>query len=423
MKVITVHMGRSSLRGTVTLPSSKSISNRMLIIRALSAADLPIEGLSEADDTQILQELLQRIHRASGKERVTELDTKNAGTVMRFLTAFLSMRPGRWVLTGSDRMKQRPIGELVDALLALGADIEYLAKPGYPPLLLKGKALQGGKVSIEPGVSSQYVSALMMVSPLLPEGLSIRFTEKPVSFPYIEMTASIMKAFGIRAKVTDKGVTVPAGNYRPAAVSVEPDWSSAAFWYMAAALAEEAEILLPGLEQESLQGDSILPLIYENLGVRTEFTPEGALISHGGRKAEGFYFDFTGHPDLAPPVITTCAALGIRGRFEGLRSLHIKETDRLLALRTEFDKMGIAVEGTEISDMLEAIELAPVKKKRFFRSEVPVFETYHDHRMAMTFAPLSLKLGTIRITNPDVVVKSYPGFWQELEKLGFEVRW
>jgi 3-phosphoshikimate 1-carboxyvinyltransferase len=421
MKAITVHISRKILKGTIALPASKSISNRLLMMQALSGQQFPVENLSEADDTVLLQELLQKVRKNSGKGRLLELDTHNAGTVMRFLTAYLATLPGTWVMTGAERMKQRPIGILTEALRTLGADIEYLAKPGYPPLLIKGKRIAGGNVLVETDVSSQYLSALMMVAPGLSGGLSIRYKETPVSFPYITMTCGLMKELGIKARVTRTGITVPEGTYMPASFTVEPDWSSAAFWYSAAALAEDAEILLPGLTPNSLQGDSVLPGIFENFGILTEFIPEGALIRKNGHMADGFYFDFTDYPDLGPPVITTCAALGIRARFEGLKSLHIKETDRLIALQNEFEKMGVQVEATEMSDMLEALELAPLKKRKNFRTEIPTFETYNDHRIAMTFAPLALKLGPIRIMNPEVVTKSYPGFWEELKKLGFEL--
>ncbi len=420
MKTLTVATGKKSLSGTVRLPASKSISNRVLMIRALSGEDFPLDNLSEADDTALFAELLGAVRNRRG-DAVCELDTGNAGTVMRFLTAMLSLKPGTWVLTGSDRMRQRPIAVLVEALNTLGADIEYLAKPGYPPLLVKGRRFRGGELLVDAGISSQYISALMMIAPLLEGGLTLRYSNRPVSLPYIRMTSKLMKTFGVRSSTQKNGISVPEGTYAPAPFTVEADWSSAAFWYEAASLAAGAEILLPGLVENSLQGDSVLPGIFQNLGVETAFTPDGVRLKTNLKPAEGFFFDFTDHPDLAPAVITTCAALGIRGRFEGLNSLRIKETDRIAALKAEYEKLGVKVESAEVTDMLQSIEIAPRSGNLPNPHAMPLFETYGDHRMAMTFAPLALLLGPVRISNPDVVTKSYPGFWKEMVRLGFEV--
>jgi 3-phosphoshikimate 1-carboxyvinyltransferase len=421
MKIVTVSIDKKALKGTVRLPAAKSISNRVLMIRALSGSDFPIGNLSEADDTVLLTALLEKID-GYKRNKACELDTANAGTVMRFLTAWLSLRPGRWVLTGSDRMRERPIGILVEALNSLGADIEYLSKPGYPPLLIKGKTLKGGELTVDAGISSQYISALLMIAPELQGGLTIRYKNRPVSMPYINMTVRLMKIFGVRVEPGKNCMMVPESKYSAAPFEVESDWSSAAFWYEAAALSPDVKLELPGLIEKSLQGDSILPGIYANFGLSTRFTPGGVTITRDGRKAEGFYFDFTDHPDLAPAVITTCAALGIRGRFEGLSSLRIKETDRIAALKSEYEKLGVEVESAEVTDMLQSIEIAPHKKRGSPKPVNPLFETYGDHRMAMTFAPLALKFGPVRISNPDVVTKSYPGFWEELKGVGFEVR-
>lgn len=275
---------------------------------------------------------------------------------------------------------------------------------------------------VDSGTSSQFVSALLMIGPKLDGGLTVRYKNRPVSLPYIDMTVKMMKAFGIPVRSGKHFVRVPEGAYKPASFAVEPDWSSAAFWYEAAALAAEVDLVLPGLKEKSLQGDSVLPGIFANFGVGTVFTEEGVCLRRIPGKADGFFFDFTDHPDLAPAVITTCAALGIRGRFEGLNSLRIKETDRISALQTEFGKLGVKVESAEIADLLQSIEIAPAgKKKPGFPANV-LFETYGDHRMAMTFAPLALKLGPVKIVNPDVVTKSYPGFWEDLTSVGFEVK-
>lgn len=420
MKTVTVSIDKKDLEGTIRLPASKSISNRALIIRALCGTDFPITNLSGADDTLLLENLLIRTLKGT-PGKACELDVGNAGTVARFLTAYLSIRPGRWVLTGSERMHQRPIGVLAEALKSLGADIEYLSKWGFLPLLIKGKPLAGGELTLDAGISSQFISALMLIGPCLKGGLTIRFRNRPVSYPYVRMTSGLMDRFGIRCGSGKTFVKVPEGQYQPAGFEVEPDWSAAAFWFEMTALAGNATLELTGLQPRSLQGDAVLPGIFENMGVTSSFTKQSLRISHSGKKAAGFFFDFTDHPDLAPAVITTCAALGIRGRFEGLNSLRIKETDRIAALRSEFEKLGIAVESAEITDMLQSIEIAPLKLKKSLAPN-PLFETYGDHRMAMTFAPLALRMGPVRIVNPDVVSKSYPGFWEDMRSVGFEVK-
>jgi len=417
--MVTVSKKEKSLKGELLLPASKSISNRLLMIGALSGGDFPIMGLSEAEDTLLLQKLLTEILKQTGGNAVTTLDTANAGTVMRFLTAYLAFQPGKWVLTGCDRMKRRPIGILVDALKTMGADIDYLSWLGYPPLLIKGRPLPGNEISIDSGVSSQFISALLMIAPCLPNGLILRLKGQSVSWPYIGMTIRLMKNFGIQVKKNGQRIHVQPGRYMTEAVQVEADWSAAAFWYEAVALAEAADLKLKGLWKDSLQGDSVLVSIYQNFGVSTTFTGDGIRLIRTKKKVDEFYFDFTSYPDIAPAVITTCAALGIRGRFEGLKNLKIKETDRLFALRNEFEKMGFAIQCSAFDGAMPALELTPFNPKP--RADLPI-ETYGDHRMAMTFAPLALKTGSIRILNPDVVVKSYPQFWEHLKLLGFEVR-
>ncbi|MFH1159998.1 MAG: 3-phosphoshikimate 1-carboxyvinyltransferase [bacterium] len=416
MKIITVTKEDRILNGKITLPASKSISNRLLMIRALRGKKFRITNLSKADDTILLQHLLKEVEGNGKRRAVFELDTRNAGTVMRFLAAYLTMKPGKWILTGSERMRQRPIGIQVEALRKLGADIEYLSKLGYPPLMIKGRSLKGGEVDVDASVSSQFISAILMIAPYLPGGLTLRMSGLPVSFPYIEMTLGLMKEYGIMLRREKNRIRVEPGTYSGKDYRVEADWSAAAFWYEAAALSEQACLELPALEQNSLQGDAILALVYQNFGVQTEYTPNGVILTQVPRKSKGFYFDFTGYPDIAPAVISTCAGLGIRGRFEGLQSLRIKETDRLEALQREYEKLGVNVEAADVTELLKAFEFAP---SHLQPGPGLVMETYGDHRMAMTFAPLALKLGSIRIKNPDVVAKSYPGFWEDLRKTGF----
>jgi 3-phosphoshikimate 1-carboxyvinyltransferase len=419
MKSIVLSKPDKTLKGSIQLPASKSISNRLLMIRALSGKDFNINNLSDADDTLLLLKLLETILAGNIRKKVLELDTTNAGTVMRFLTAFLPMIPGKWVLTGSDRMKQRPIGILADAMKHLGASIDYLAKPGYPPLLISGGPLQGRELTIDPGISSQFTTALLLIAPYLPDGLVLHLKGKAVSLPYAEMTMKLMRLFGAKVKHGKAQIHVKPGSYKPCELTVESDWSAAAFWYEAAVFAEDVDLELLGLRFESFQGDAILPVIYQNFGIQTEFTDHGIRLTKIRKKIDGFYFDFTDFPDIAQAVIATCAGIGIRGRFEGVQSLQIKETDRLRAMKNEIEKLGIQVSFSGENNLIKTLEIKPS------RPGFPpglTFESYGDHRTAMTLAPFAFKTGSLKILNPDVVVKSYPRFWEHLKSTGFEIQ-
>jgi 3-phosphoshikimate 1-carboxyvinyltransferase len=398
MQKVTVTATSENIGGTIILPSSKSISNRLLIIRHLSGIDFPIGNLSEADDTRLLLHLLNKIETLPAGDEPLELNAQNAGTVLRFLTAFLAARPGTWLLTGSERMMLRPVGVLVEALVKMGASIEYLASTGYPPLLIRGREIESRCLLIDSAISSQFISALMMIAPTLPEGLTITFNKPPVSMPYIGMTGSVMRDFGIHLQISEKKVVIEPGTYKPYGYKVEPDWSSAAFFYEMAALSDNAGITLEDLHEHSIQGDSIVAEIFSKLGVKTTQTVKGLHLSRIPVETNTLTYDFSNFPDLAPAVITTCAALGIRGEFSGLEGLKIKESDRLFALENELQQLKMEAQGSP-----------------------PIFKTYHDHRLAMAFAPLALVFKKVIVENPAVVAKSFPGFWLELEKSGFEL--
>lgn len=419
MRTITIKKADRNLTGSIRLPSSKSISNRLLIIRAL-AGGFDIARLSDSDDTVLLQDLLEKIRHHDRKEGMTELNTSNAGTVMRFLTAYLSMIPGKWILTGSERMKQRPIGILVDGLKSMGAQIDYLSELGYPPVMIHGATMKGREIIVDPGISSQFVSALIMIGPRLSGGITLHLSGPAVSFPYVEMTIGLLKMFGIHVIQERSRIAVREGNYIPRPVTVEPDWSAAAFWYEAAALSDHVDLHLQGLSRESLQGDSVISTIFRAFNVVTEFTDDGVRLTKSSKPlgAQPFKFNFSDHPDIAPPVITSCAMLGMSGMFTGLKSLQIKETDRLLALRTEYEKIGITVETYSTGNLVPAMEITA---SNIVPEPGLQIDTYGDHRMAMTFAPLAILNGTIRIANPEVVTKSYPGFWNDLVSAGFEI--
>ena len=409
----------------------------MLIMQALSGKKSVINNLSKSTDTLLLQKLLNKIQASSGKQDAVELDCSDAGTDLRFLTALLAVKPGRWVLTGTDRMRQRPVGELVENLKLLGASIEYLGNVGFPPLLIKGRNLKSGELNVNAGVSSQFVSALLMIGPYLSNGLSLNLKGDVVSGPYIDMTVALMKECGIKARKWKHKISIEPGEYSISEFTVESDWSAASFWYQAAALSDKTDLHLPGLAEKSLQGDSLVAPAFSVFGVDSVFKlsssksssripypasgipgPESMLhLSKHPSRLEGFFYDFTNHPDLALPMIATCAALGLRGRFEGLKSLAIKESDRVHSLTTELKKLGCRL--TLTTGDFPAIEIQP--SKLAIKPEV-IIDTYRDHRMAMTFAMLSLKTGSIRIADPDVAGKSYPCFWEDLETTGFQIK-
>jgi 3-phosphoshikimate 1-carboxyvinyltransferase len=418
MKTITVNKKDRILKGKVKLPSSKSVSNRLLLIQALSQDKFSIKNLSESDDTLLLKDLLMKIRSKRSDHSFIELDSANAGTVMRFLTAYLALIPGKWILTGSERMKQRPIGVLVEAMRSLGAEIEYLGKLGYPPLMVKGKTLKGGEIKVDAGISSQFISALLLIAPILPGGLSIWLQGQAVSFPYINMTLRLLNYFGIETKKEKNKIIIPEASIKGIDFIVEADWSAASFWYEAAALADEVDLILEGLRKDSLQGDAILVDIFQNFGIMSEFLKSGVRLTKVKKRLDGFYFDFSDYPDIAPAVITTCAALGLRGRFEGLKNLRLKETNRVKALENEFKKLGLNLKTDTLSDLIPMIEFS---NPRFKSNNELRIETYGDHRIAMTFAPLSMRLGSIKIENPEVVSKSYPQFWENLSSVGFEL--
>ena len=392
------------LKGTAhSLPASKSISNRALVINALSDNGSVLHNLSDANDTQLMLRLVNSPEQT--------IDVEDAGTTMRFLTAFFTVTGKDKIITGTHRMKERPIGLLVDALRTLGGEIKYLENDGFPPIRTTGFQGQSkDALEIRGDVSSQYISALMMIAPVLPKGLNIRLTGKIGSRPYIEMTASLMRQFGASVDFTGDTIRVEPKPYTSSTLTVESDWSAVSYWFAFAALADQAEIFLPRLHADSLQGDSVVVGIMENLGVKA-VSENGLLKLTKTSVKKEVHQDFTHCPDLAQTVAVVCAAKGIRGVFTGLESLRIKETDRIAALQNEMAKFGASL--IEESSRWTII---PSDKLPSSAS----FQTYKDHRMAMAFAPLAT-LMDVEIENPDVVRKSYPKFWNDMESFGFPV--
>lgn len=398
----------TTLRTTVHLPASKSISNRALIINALSLSTLPIKNLSDCEDTRVI------IDTFNSNSNI--FDVKAAGTAMRFLTAFLAGMEGEWIIRGSKRMHERPIHPLVDALTALGAEIEYLEKEGYPPLKIKGRRLKGGEVYLSGNISSQFISALLMIAPLMENGLIVHIEKEIVSKPYVQLTLSMMKKFGITAKWEDNDIIIKHQDYTPVSMTVESDWSAASYWYAMTALSDDpdAQVTLLGLEKDSWQGDSSVVTLFSYLGVSTEFFDKGIVIRKTKERSKKFFHDFVDQPDLVQTFATTCCFLNIPFLFSGIQSLRIKETDRILALMTELKKLGFVLKETDIG-MMEW------DGERSFPEVNPLIDTYDDHRMAMSFAPAAIRYNSIIINDPKVVNKSYPNFWNDLKSAGFRI--
>ena len=404
----------SRIDTTIKLPASKSISNRALIISALAGVKTMPRNISNCDDTEVIVRAL--------RDNPYEIDIKAAGTAMRFMTAYLAVTPGEHVITGTERMKHRPIKVLVDALRYLGADIEYIGEEGFPPLKIRGKALDGGSIEIPGDVSSQYVSALLMIAPMLNGGLELHLTGNIISRPYIDLTIHTMHDYGARVEWTDVDtiVTEPTG-YREREFIIENDWSGASYWYETLALMgdRESSIRLPGLIDSSRQGDSGVRYLFSMLGVKTSFEdgiktkPTTVTLKAMRSMLPKLDFDFSGQPDLTQTLVVTCAAMNIPFHFTGLATLRIKESDRIEVLKREMRKLGFVIREENNSELLWDGERCEATMK-------PI-DTYEDHRMAMAFAPAAVKFPGLRINNPEVVTKSYPNFWKDLQQAGFKI--
>ena len=405
----------------IKLPASKSISNRALVISAMAAAmngdDIILpDNLSDCDDTDVIVNAL--------RDMPATIDIKAAGTAMRFMTAYLCIREGEeHIITGTERMKHRPIKILVDALRHLGAEIEYVGEEGFPPLRIKGHNLSGGKLSIPGNVSSQYISALLMIGPTMQNGLQLTLEGEIVSRPYIDLTLCTMRDFGADVEwVGVDTIEVKPVIYTPRHYYIESDWSAASYWYqmMAMLCSEDSRVRLTGLMDGSRQGDSQVKYMFSMLGVKTTFetkeqlVPTTVTLTSHDRKLPRMDFDFTHQPDLAQTLIATCLACGMKFYFRGLASLKIKETDRIEAMKTEMRRLGYVVYDYNDSEMRWDGERCPAEAD----GEI---QTYDDHRMAMAIAPMAIILGPLTINHPEVVSKSYPHFWDDLRKAGFKI--
>ncbi|SDD42700.1 3-phosphoshikimate 1-carboxyvinyltransferase [Mucilaginibacter pineti] len=422
MQNIILKRNNKLINGTVNLTGSKSECNRALIIEALSNGKVKVENVSDAADAVLLAGIL-RSPVGSGQLAANTLSTAEcpqivdigpAGTAMRFLTAYYAIQDDEVILTGSKRMKERPIGILVDALKVLGANIEYEENQGYPPIKLKGSFEQHtSKISIKGNISSQYITALLLIAARLPFGLELHIEGELTSRPYVEMTLAMLQSANIQHTWQGNVIAISNQEFATTSLHVEPDWSAASYWYAIAALADEAELFLTGLTPYSLQGDSVITEIMANFGITSQFKDGGVHLLKEVKPLSRKIFDMKECPDLAQTVIVVCAALGHEATFTGLETLKIKETDRVLALQTELAKMGVK--------LIEKGQVYKLDCSERFIPERMFINTYHDHRMAMAFAPLALIVPQLEFENGPVVEKSYPAFWTDLEKLGFEV--
>ncbi|MBE8715377.1 3-phosphoshikimate 1-carboxyvinyltransferase [Sphingobacterium hungaricum] len=409
---ITLSHPTQEISGTVQLTGSKSESNRALIIRALSKGKVSIENLSDADDTVILQNALQIAHQAGESEKIINIGP--AGTAMRFLTSYLNLVEGKFVLTGTDRMKQRPIGILVDALKNLGTTISYQEKEGFPPIQITGGFKQkANSTTIKGDVSSQYISSLLLIASALKDGLRLDIEGELTSRPYVNMTLQLLQDSGIAHTWENNSIIIQPQAHQATKIYIEPDWSAASYWYSVVALSKNGRILLPGLKENSLQGDSAIVEIMTHFGVKSTFTNDGILLEKSDSDSDKKLFDFKECPDLAQTVVVIAAALKRNVSFTGLETLKIKETDRILALQNEIGKFG--------AKLLADGEIYHLKTEETFVPEKLEIKTYEDHRMAMAFAPLALVFKNLTIIEPQVVEKSYPDFWLHLEQQGFKI--
>ena len=392
---------QKKIKGTVILPASKSESNRALVLSALAGGELP-ENLSDSDDTRVLADAL--------KQTGGLVDVGHAGTSMRFLAAYFALREGVWELTGSERMKQRPIKVLVEALRELGANIDYLGQEGFPPLWIGNSVLRGGRIiSLNASVSSQYVSALMMIAPLLEGGLVIDLKGKVASVDYIHMTAEMMHRFGADVCFEGERITIPEGEYTPVSFRVDADWSAASFFYELLAITGEGEIFFPGLDIDSLQGDARQVDLWHPLGVNTEKVVGGVRLSANGERVARFEADLSGMPDVALSLVVACCLSDIPFHLRGIDTLYIKECDRVMAVIRETGKLGY---------VLQVPAHGELRWNRERNTLISLdIDTWQDHRMAMAFASAGLRFPGLMIRDAGVVTKSFPGFWKQFDNL------
>jgi 3-phosphoshikimate 1-carboxyvinyltransferase len=402
--MIKISSKSKTISGSINLEASKSISNRLLIIRELCDNKFDIENLSNAKDTKILTKILNDF------KSQKDIDCEDAGTALRFALSFLATKVGDWVLSGSKRMHERPIDPLVKSLTDLGAEINYLKNKGFPPIQIKEKKLKGKKLYVKGDISSQFISSLLMIAPKLENGIQLEIVSKVLSKPYIEMTLGLMREFGIEYTWEKKIIKIENQHYVGKKIVVENDWSAASFWYSFVSLSKSGNIEIPNLYSSSLQGDSILSNIYSRLGVNTEFKKNSIILTKKDLVEKALELDLSNYPDLGLPIIVTCAGLGIKAHLKGLKNLKIKESKRLEVIQKELEKFNI---NTQIDN--SSISITENQK---IKQPSSTIECHNDHRIPMSIAPLSMKINSISFEDKNVVNKSYPDFWKDLETVG-----
>lgn len=394
------------LQCDIQLPASKSESNRALMIAAYGGFATDFQNLSDSNDTFVLSNALREI-----QKNKSVIDIADCGTAARFLTTYLACRKGEWILTGAERMKQRPIAPLIEVLRGLGSDIQYVEKDGCLPLQIKGKPIEGGKVQVEMHQSSQFASSLLLAAPMWAQGLEIELLGELSSLPYLEMTLTMMRHFGADVERDERTIFVKPKPYQSKSFTVKADWSAASYWYEMAALSDECEIRLRGLSLPSLQGDAVIVDWMKQFGVGTFAEKEALVLRKIPFEKRPLQFDFSAHPDLFPTMAATCAAMQIEAHFSGISNLNVKESDRLRSMENELIKIG--VEMNKIGD--ESVLIMSCSQLPSFDSSHPLlFSAHNDHRVVMSLAPLALRIGTIRFDDMEVVRKSYPHFWSDV---------
>lgn len=405
MSKCVVKYTHSNVEGTVRLPGSKSLSNRALIIEAIANQGKFIKNISKANDSQLMKELLG--------SQDAKLDCEMAGTTLRFLMAHFASKPNKEItLTGSDRLKVRPVKALVDALLDLGAEIEYAGNPGFPPVKIIGQQLEGGSVNITGKISSQFITALAIIAPNFKKGLTINIEGELVSAPYLHMTIDLMKHFNADVELKGNQLIVKNKIYIMKPYMVEADWSAASYWYSLLALSNEGNLKLKNLREESKQGDAECAKLFQDFGVKTSALSNDILIERDAslETKKEINLDLLPYPDLAPTIAVVVAAQKRKAKLTGLQTLQLKESERLTAIKNELEKFNVSV---KIEDRKTLI----IDGSKFTAKPDVVIDTYNDHRMAMAFAPLVAKCESLTIESPDVVDKSYPNYWSELKKI------
>jgi 3-phosphoshikimate 1-carboxyvinyltransferase len=414
MEPVIIEQKNTILKGEINLTGSKVISNRLLLISALSYSDVEFKNLSQSEDTEILNFYLNYFNTCASSKIAMIVDLNDAVSIMHFVIAFATTKEGKWLITGHERLKKHSVSHLVNSLRSLGSEITYTEKDGSPPVKITGNTLNGDKIYIDSQQNSNSISALMLIAPYIPSGLTIILKDSPVSGSYINLTATLMKQAGIDVFIEDRMIKIGTGDYNIDTTNIESDWNNAAFWYEMVALSKDSEIFIHNLQKNSIQAERALADIYSHLGVQTIFYDKGIMLKKISIKNNLFKYDFKNFPDLAPSVIVTCAALGIKAAFTGINIHHPKENERIKILKSELKKIGISIERVNKTHFINTA--GTINKDEL------ELDAFNSHKIALSFTPLALIIKKIKIYNPGMIRKSYPNFWKEIRNYGLDVR-